>query len=185
MDGDSESKARRDAAMEAFLARQKAEDAARQAESAAATTAPAGWYPHPTMAGTQRYWDGQKWTDHIAPVGAPTAGSTAKANWKRPVAVLAGIAVFFGGVWFFFGYNSGENKAIRACHDYVELRLKAPATAEFSGEFAVDADDGQGWEVHGVVDSENGFGAKVRNVYTCQVNEDYTVTDSHFSEDDE
>lgn len=34
------------------------------------TTAPAGWYPHPSMAATQRYWDGERWTDHIAP-GAP------------------------------------------------------------------------------------------------------------------
>jgi len=32
--------------------------------------APAGWYAHPTMAGTQRYWDGERWTDNIAP-GAP------------------------------------------------------------------------------------------------------------------
>lgn len=29
---------------------------------------PAGWYPHPTMADTRRYWDGARWTDHIAPV---------------------------------------------------------------------------------------------------------------------
>lgn len=33
---------------------------------------PAGWYPHPSMAGTQRYWDGSRWTDHVAP-GAPAA----------------------------------------------------------------------------------------------------------------
>jgi len=30
--------------------------------------APAGWYPQPD--GTQRYWDGSAWTDHIA--GEPT-----------------------------------------------------------------------------------------------------------------
>lgn len=34
--------------------------------------APPGWYPHPSMAGTQRYWDGARWTDHVAPM-APTA----------------------------------------------------------------------------------------------------------------
>lgn len=38
--------------------------------------APAGWYPHPNMAATQAYWDGQAWTEHIAPAvslanGAP------------------------------------------------------------------------------------------------------------------
>lgn len=29
---------------------------------------PAGWYPDPDMVGTQRYWDGRKWTDHAAPL---------------------------------------------------------------------------------------------------------------------
>lgn len=33
---------------------------------------PPGWFPHPTMVGTQRYWDGEKWTENIAP-GAPTS----------------------------------------------------------------------------------------------------------------
>jgi len=36
---------------------------------------PAGWYPHPDMAATQRYWDGQDWTDHIAPA-APVTPAT-------------------------------------------------------------------------------------------------------------
>lgn len=30
--------------------------------------APAGWYAHPEMANTQRYWDGQAWTDQVAPM---------------------------------------------------------------------------------------------------------------------
>ncbi|WP_159449219.1 Ltp family lipoprotein [Demequina sp. NBRC 110055] len=39
------------------------------------TNAPAGWYPQED--GTQRYWDGAQWTEHIAPgVGAATAAST-------------------------------------------------------------------------------------------------------------
>ena len=32
--------------------------------------APAGWYPQPD--GTQRYWDGQHWTDHFAPAQPQT-----------------------------------------------------------------------------------------------------------------
>lgn len=28
----------------------------------------AGWYPDPEYAGQQRYWDGQQWTDHRAPM---------------------------------------------------------------------------------------------------------------------
>lgn len=34
----------------------------------------AGWYAHPTMVDTQRYWDGDAWTDHIAP-GKPRGGA--------------------------------------------------------------------------------------------------------------
>lgn len=37
-------------------------------------TTPAGWYPDPKMSGTQRYWDGTEWSDHVAP--AP--------NYQRP-----------------------------------------------------------------------------------------------------
>ena len=29
-----------------------------------------GWYPHPSMAHTVRYWDGAAWTDQIAPAPA-------------------------------------------------------------------------------------------------------------------
>ena len=36
-------------------------------------TAPPGWYPDPTAPGTQRYWDGQAWTDHHAPLAGPAA----------------------------------------------------------------------------------------------------------------
>jgi hypothetical protein len=31
------------------------------------TSAPAGWYPD-TAVGVQRYWDGQRWTEHTAPL---------------------------------------------------------------------------------------------------------------------
>ena len=32
------------------------------------TTAPAGWYPNPLDATTQRWWDGVSWTEHLTPV---------------------------------------------------------------------------------------------------------------------
>lgn len=57
--------------------------------------APAGWYPQPD--GTQRYWDGNAWTEHIAspPVPAPasTAPSTATgttAGYAYPTQSAAG-----------------------------------------------------------------------------------------------
>ncbi len=46
---------------------------AREAK-AAQVSPPAGWYAHPTMADTRRYWDGEQWTDHIAPIERTPAG---------------------------------------------------------------------------------------------------------------
>jgi hypothetical protein len=34
-------------------------------EQARPALPPAGWYPHPEETGVQRYWDGQRWTDHV------------------------------------------------------------------------------------------------------------------------
>lgn len=57
---------------------------------------PAGWYPDPEMAGTQRYWDGSVWTEHRAPaaVTRPVAGpvevassSVLAAGWVFAVVV--------------------------------------------------------------------------------------------------
>lgn len=64
---------------------------------------PAGWYPHPSMSATQCYWDGQRWTQHMAPmVGQPAAAdfaSTARletwgwlgAFFFAPVGIVIGI----------------------------------------------------------------------------------------------
>lgn len=35
----------------------------------------AGWYPDPEQHGQQRYWDGQQWTEHRAPLEAGGSGS--------------------------------------------------------------------------------------------------------------
>lgn len=35
------------------------------------TNPPAGWYPNPYDRSTERYWDGQNWTDHLRPVAPP------------------------------------------------------------------------------------------------------------------
>lgn len=43
------------------------------------TNAPAGWYDDGTGTGTQRYWDGSRWTDAVQPAGTTAAG-TAQAT---------------------------------------------------------------------------------------------------------
>lgn len=64
----------------------------------------------------------------------------------------------------------GAAKARSYCHDQVEKQLVSPSTAGFEGmtEYtASQSSDGSAWEVQGHVDSENGFGAKIRSTYTC------------------
>lgn len=37
-------------------------------------TSQPGWYPDAQQPGQQRYWDGQRWTEHVAPLAALPAG---------------------------------------------------------------------------------------------------------------
>lgn len=69
--------------------------AAKAAQDAASgkRTAPAGWYPHPTMAATQRYWDGSAWTDNIAP--ANTTARREPVDEKKLKKVAWGISLAF------------------------------------------------------------------------------------------
>lgn len=43
---------------------------------------PAGWYPDPTVPGQQRWWDGQRWSDHRAP-GSPAATAAPAGSVPR------------------------------------------------------------------------------------------------------
>jgi len=63
-----------------------------------------------------------------------------------------------------------EQAAYDACVEAATDRLKAPATAEFADREDVDVTvSGSTYTVVGDVDSENGFGALIRNTYTCEV----------------
>jgi hypothetical protein len=85
---------------------------------------PAGWYPDPQAEGQQRYWDGNAWTQHQAPLvqqpqpeqptepawtapqqsvgygqAAPLAAAQKKPFWRRTwVLVTAGVIVAFLGI---------------------------------------------------------------------------------------
>lgn len=64
------------------------------------------------------------------------------------------------------------NNAIEAnaqCEHFTKGRLKSPASAEFdlSSTYAGDA-----WVVTGTVDSQNGFGAMLRNDVECVISMD-------------
>jgi hypothetical protein len=54
---------------------------------------PAGWYPHPEMPRTQRYWDGNAWTDHVAPADSGSGRQVSTLTIARGVALGIGIAI--------------------------------------------------------------------------------------------
>lgn len=138
-----------------------------------------GWYPQPD--GSRWYWDGEKYTEHVT-AGEFAAEEKRRRTWNRATLVVAGGLVLGAAVVALLVHKSPEDKASDACHDYMEARLKAPATADFSDEWATEVSSG-GFKAYGTVDSENGFGAKVRLTFTCDVTSDYTVSDLHTSED--
>ena len=49
-----------------------------------------GWYP--VGNGTQRYWDGSQWTDHIAPA------SSSMRDDDKTWAILSHVLTFVGGL---------------------------------------------------------------------------------------
>ncbi|MGY1778762.1 hypothetical protein [Geodermatophilus sp. SYSU D01036] len=58
------------------------------------------------------------------------------------------------------------------CEDFIEERLKAPSTADFSGIFDTTiTGSGDDYTVRGYVDAENSFGAMLRSNYTCQIHD--------------
>jgi hypothetical protein len=58
-----------------------------------------------------------------------------------------------------------------ACQEFVGKRLKAPSTADFQSydESGVVVESSNSFTVHGYVDAQNSFGAKLRSNYTCRL----------------
>jgi hypothetical protein len=52
--------------------------------------APAGWYPDPSQAETQRYWDGENWTDQRAPL-APSLAAGADRGISLSTRLVLGV----------------------------------------------------------------------------------------------
>lgn len=50
---------------------------------------PAGWYRHPSMVDTLRYWDGEHWTEHTAPAPQAPIQAASVSTWK----IASGVAV--------------------------------------------------------------------------------------------
>jgi hypothetical protein len=105
-------------------------------------------------------------SDPKPPAGGPKAG--------------VGCAVLLGALFVVFLissiFGSGDDgpdpsqeqrEAKDVCETFVERQLKAPSTADFTGASASGA--AGHYTVRGQVDSENSFGAMIRNSYVCEV----------------
>jgi uncharacterized membrane protein YhaH (DUF805 family) len=128
MASDDDAKRKRmNVAMTEFLAMHEPSMAkdAKSVPRAPKTPAPApaaGWYPHPTMIDTRRYWDGAAWTDHIAPSSpslSPMGAPAARASASGPVRVetgrddpsIAWVLALVPLLWLPFDYFSPEFSA--------------------------------------------------------------------------
>lgn len=104
-------------------------------------------------------------------------------GWVRAVIALAVLIVVVGAVRLIgMVLEDREGDARKACEGYVRDSLKSPSSAEFSEAEAEERGE-YGFTVSGAVDSENGFGAMIRNQYECKVNsigDDWLLIDLDF-----
>src|SRR5688572_15970477 len=92
-----------------------------------------GWYKHPTMADTKRYWDGQAWTDDIAPASvakdAPTSARTPPAPDSPYGYVLLGvITAALGGALIALGLSDEDGSWVFLLIGYVMAGIGWVAT---------------------------------------------------------
>ncbi len=87
-------------------------------ETEARTSTPPGWYPHPVEAPTvQRYWDGSRWTDDVAPLGAaPQPRSNGLSIWTIAIGVALGVVAVIVGLVVINGFaDENETDDLIAC----------------------------------------------------------------------
>lgn len=112
------------------------------------------------------------------PASTPPPRPVPSSSWPKFliafVAVLVvAAAIGLGYVLLRPGASATTEKAqVSACRELVKAQLKAPATAQFSGEVVTRQPTGGLFEVDGVVDAQNGFGALLRQRYRCTVTGD-------------
>ncbi|QDY06166.1 hypothetical protein FJK98_02470 [Micromonospora sp. HM134] len=98
---------------------------------------------------------------------ATTSGSNTALAW---LVGIGGLLALLCGMVALDGDDPPSDPgpdAERVCQDFVKKRLKAPASAEFTG--ITHTGYGSDYTVTGSVDAQNTFGATIRSTFTCQV----------------
>ena len=128
-----------------------------------------------------RWWDGSQWTPTLQPTHKPPK----KKMGCLPVLMIgAAVVIGLGVIGSAFGGGSDyeEDSPDRPaaprefsqftaeifCEDKVREMLKSPSTADFPDTTAT-REQGGAFDVRGVVDSQNSFGATVRSTFGCTV----------------
>lgn len=67
---------------------------------------PPGWYPRPSAPGSLGYWDGEHWTEHLAPVAPVQPHTSPGVNvWV----VVAGILVAALAIWLVYAVVTADD----------------------------------------------------------------------------
>ena len=130
-------------------------------------TPPPGWYPDYDGGSGQRYWDGQKWTDHTVPgssteprpghpphlAATPHEGGTGTShgNWFLRHKAISGVLAFLLFVFIVGAIGSAAEDPDPAASDTSteavddsgaeELPVADPEPVDTDGDGVVDADD--------------------------------------------
>jgi hypothetical protein len=95
-----------------------------------------------------------------------------KSKWRDLVSILVFVAAVVGvASWAEFWWFPA-NRAERICEGFVKEEMRAPSTAVFSNEDYIsfaEAGAGDTYLVTGDVDGQNGFGAMIRQNFSCFV----------------
>lgn len=156
-----------------------------------------GWYPDPKNPNVQIYWNGEKWSasrlksreqpsDTVfadgtrLPAAPPGYSAMPTKPARKPMGcfgfILIAVGVVVAIVIGLSVYGSFRNanptdsdkqaESQVACEEVVKNNLKSPSTASFSNETATGT--AGSYTVTGDVDSQNSFGAMIRNHFTCE-----------------
>jgi hypothetical protein len=101
-----------------------------------------------------------------------------KKNNRAGMWIAVGIIALVGGCGALLSQAGSDEPsaddlrfdARRVCHDFIDKRLKSPASSDFEETSDMDVTSvGDTYTVRGKVDAQNGFGAMIRSDYTCTV----------------
>lgn len=97
-------------------------------DSGKAPPAPAGWYADPAMPGTQRYWDGERWSGHVAPA-AQTQTPRPTSSGPSALVIALGVLIAISVVWVVYNVSTAS-QGIQCANDNADRVLNGQAAQD-------------------------------------------------------